>query len=523
MTTTHERYRPFILLLLLICSQAVLADDPPTASGIQSIRTLRPGTEDGPSSSTHGPIIYDPNGNIVAIGASYYVYDSMSRIKTASVERGGYIHEQTYTYDVYGNRTAVDLVSHSTDPGTNRLTAFGAAYDDAGNLTSWQPAGSAVARHYDYDALNTLIYEEIDPVTSRHHVYTADGERFWTLTGSYGSSCPNGICSRSQISLRDLSGRVLREFTDDGQSGTWVHRDYIYRDAEILASITPTGTHHYSLDHLGTPRVVTGQDGYMLAEHTYFPFGAEITDGAPTDGRLRFTGHEQRDTDVGGATFAELDYMHARYYSNRTGRFLSVDPMLDEEAALYSPQRWNRYSYVAGNPLRYVDPNGELVIAAAPALGVGVLVGTAAVVWHTYQMQTNPQYRAAAYKVTADLLNTLNERSDEFAHRTTEWLKDAYRRASGEARRKLEKELKARRERNKGKARGGKREPKKPKSGNDDPAKSTFNIGEHALDLWTLEGPEGTFIGSGFQFEHNLNLDWERSIACPSGVGGCPF
>ena len=55
----------------------------------------------------------------------------------------------------------------------------------------------------------------------------------------------------------------------------------------------------------------------------------------------------------------ELDYMHARFHSPLTGRFLSVDPALTSRA-LKQPQAWNRYSYVIGNPLKYVDPAGEL-------------------------------------------------------------------------------------------------------------------------------------------------------------------
>src|SRR5688572_21857163 len=51
--------------------------------------------------------------------------------------------------------------------------------------------------------------------------------------------------------------------------------------------------------------------------------------------------------------------MHARYYDDGLGRFLSVDPVLDTQKALKEPQRWNRYSYVTNNPLRYVDPDGR--------------------------------------------------------------------------------------------------------------------------------------------------------------------
>jgi hypothetical protein len=43
--------------------------------------------------------------------------------------------------------------------------------------------------------------------------------------------------------------------------------------------------------------------------------------------------------------------------------FLSVDPVLDTQKALKEPQRWNRYSYVINNPLRYTDPDGRDIYA----------------------------------------------------------------------------------------------------------------------------------------------------------------
>ncbi len=62
-----------------------------------------------------------------------------------------------------------------------------------------------------------------------------------------------------------------------------------------------------------------------------------------------------------GAEFQDLDYMHARYYAPRLGRFLSVDPIGGE---LLRPQSWNRYVYARNNPLKWVDPTGETISLA---------------------------------------------------------------------------------------------------------------------------------------------------------------
>lgn len=51
-----------------------------------------------------------------------------------------------------------------------------------------------------------------------------------------------------------------------------------------------------------------------------------------------------------------LDYMHARYRSPLTSRFLSTDPVPGSPT---SPQSWNRYVYATNNPLGRVDRNGR--------------------------------------------------------------------------------------------------------------------------------------------------------------------
>jgi len=55
-----------------------------------------------------------------------------------------------------------------------------------------------------------------------------------------------------------------------------------------------------------------------------------------------------------------FDYMHARYFSPHLGRFMSVDPS-QESFDPKKPQSWNRYAYVRGNPLQYVDPDGRVI------------------------------------------------------------------------------------------------------------------------------------------------------------------
>lgn len=62
---------------------------------------------------------------------------------------------------------------------------------------------------------------------------------------------------------------------------------------------------------------------------------------------------KKRDTESGN------DYFGARYYASTMGRFLSPDPIIQNELRLVNPQRWNKYAYVINNPLTLTDPTGK--------------------------------------------------------------------------------------------------------------------------------------------------------------------
>jgi len=128
------------------------------------------------------------------------------------------------------------------------------------------------------------------------------------------------------------------------------------RGSQMLAAEVPetARTRHFHLDHLGTPRLITGNGGAELSRHNYQTFGVEIASpSASADGASRekkqFTGHE-RDAE-------SLDYMHARFYAPYMGRFLCPDPVMHMKRAVPQPQRWNRYAYAINNPVR--NPDGR--------------------------------------------------------------------------------------------------------------------------------------------------------------------
>ncbi|MGH2628036.1 MAG: RHS repeat-associated core domain-containing protein, partial [Anaerolineales bacterium] len=388
---------------------------------------------------------------------------------------GGLQRYQTYTFDPFGNLTTIGGDpwaagrSTPTSPATNRLT--GGSYDGAGSLTAWQ------GNTYTYDAFG-MMTGSLSSGEDRRFIYTAGDERLWTYQVPGGAS--------STWALRDLDGRVLREY--DAHVSWATAKDYVYRDGQLLATSHPAeGVRHLHLDHLGTPRAVSGSasaadgfytltpcrvvdtrnqaapvaagetrivqvagvcgvpaaaaavslnmtvvdatergemtampatvvsvpsstvisypaslarannavlklgngalgfysrqpagsahlvvdvngyfvegEGAAVAYHAYFPFGEELTSAFQDSEQMKFTGHE-RDLNNLTSVADDLDYMHARFCSPLTGRFLSVDRSgASPDPA--RPQSWNRYTYSLNNPLKYVDPDGQVWVSTA--------------------------------------------------------------------------------------------------------------------------------------------------------------
>jgi RHS repeat-associated protein len=122
--------------------------------------------------------------------------------------------------------------------------------------------------------------------------------------------------------------------------------------------VPPTGMFFLHPDHLGSINMITDGFGNVItggnnggkSSINYKPYG-EInrTDSSGPDiTKFKYTGQEE-DKESG------LLYYKARYYDPAIGRFLQADSVVMPEN-LYG---MNRYMYVDGNPVKYVDPSGN--------------------------------------------------------------------------------------------------------------------------------------------------------------------
>jgi RHS repeat-associated protein len=294
---------------------------------------------------------------------------------------------QQYTYDAFANLIRIDLngVTYqdvATSTSTNRLTASG--YDASGNMSTWG------GYTYGYDALDAMA-TLLGGTLNKAYRYDADGERVGFREGASGPWT---------YALRGLDGKVLREYSYNGSSWSW-GKDYVYRGGLLLAEVDSGGTKNFTLDHLGTPRLIT--DASRNSEyHAYWGYGQEI-DTAVGSERMKFTGHERDDPGNAGA----LDYMHARYYNPTIGRFLAVDQGNGKPEA---PGSWNRYAYSQGNPAKYVDADGRVVVLV---LGVPAAywAGAALVSAATTYVVTHPALQTQLTSILATVHERLHEQT----------------------------------------------------------------------------------------------------------------
>ncbi len=315
------------------------------------------GVQSGQNWST-GPYTYDGSGNISHMGQDDFTYDKVSRVVTSVVSGS----TQDYTYDAYGNLLSVTTGGSTrnipANSSTNRLQGAH-LYDGRGNLKYW-----GAQEFHEYDELNMIKQvhagSNAGAPVARAYAYTADDERLLTVSGPF----------EYEFTLRDLDGKVLREIKSDPATETWsVTLDNIWMDGRLVGFVDNGSEVHAHTDHLGTPRLHTDANGAEVSRHIYFPFGEEIPPAGQSLIPMKFTGHERDASTIG--TAAELDYMHARYYSAHWGRFSSVDPA-QRSFDLKLPQSWNRYSYVRNNPTKFVDPDGEILETAWDLANIGI-------------------------------------------------------------------------------------------------------------------------------------------------------
>jgi len=323
---------------------------------------------------------YDTIGNLktrtdaITGVSAVYEYDALNRLKSEQRQGGGLPSTQTITwvYDDIGN------ISSRSDVGTYAYNPSGASsvrphavtgitgtvngqanptylYDANGNLSSVKQPGGAVLRSVTWNSYNKAdsISQTVAGVTNKlDFLYDSEGDRVREVFSA------NGSVKRTTVYLNAGAGLVYEEETSGGVTKK---KHYINGTGGTIGVYTLTGStwnkQYWHKDHLGSPMVITDDNGVVIERLAYEPFGKRRNANGVTDAngtltssntRRGFTGHEH-DDEVG------LVNMNGRVFDQAIGRFLSADPLI--QSPTYQ-QSYNRYSYLWNSPLNGTDPSG---------------------------------------------------------------------------------------------------------------------------------------------------------------------
>ena len=177
----------------------------------------------------------------------------------------------------------------------------------------------------------------------------------------------------------------------DALSKLTAYRTYLSGPLGVFAVVSQTGGEVDSVtyvlkDHLGSWTVFADEDGDLVREESFDAWGnrrnpatwtgytvPELVEGPMFE--RGFTGHEHME-------YTGMINMNGRLYDPVMSTFLSVDSYVQEPDF---SQSFNRYAYCLNNPLKYVDPNGESILAISIIVGAVVCAyigGAAANGWN---------------------------------------------------------------------------------------------------------------------------------------------
>jgi RHS repeat-associated protein len=282
-----------------------------------------------------------------------YAYDNVYRLTQEKIDEPGTTSDQTitYNYDTIGNRTQMNrngvLTTYAYDANDRLLTETSGAltlastYDNNGNLKT--RGDSTVTDSYAYNAENRLVTAQVQSGANPGPVaysYDADGIRTGIKAG--------GVTTTFLVDKNTDYAQAISE-TVGATTAT-----YTYGNSQIISQTRlGEGTHFYLADGHQSTRQLTDSLGAVSASYTYDAFGVQLQASGTTSNDFLYTG-EQFDPNIG------FYYLRARYYSQKTGRFVSTDAY---EGNIFDPISLHRYLYAHGNPVDMRDPSGNATLS----------------------------------------------------------------------------------------------------------------------------------------------------------------
>ncbi|ACU38695.1 RHS repeat-associated core domain-containing protein [Actinosynnema mirum] len=318
---------------------------------------------------------YDASGNITRIADApsgtvpdiqCFAYDHLRRmtdawtpstgdcnaVKSTAALGGAAPYWHSWTFDKTGNR--LTETQHAAAGDTVRTTAYPAAGQPqphtATSVTTTSPTG---------DSIDTFAYDRSGNTTSRlvggdrqvleydvegkvSKVRNPDGKESTYLYDANGSRL---ISREPSATTLYVFGQEIR--LEKGTSKPSWTRQYSHGGEVVAVRNSVSGLKWVIADHQGTNQMSVHPDTLEPQRRRQTPYG-EARGGLPSawPDRLGFVGGRN---DESGLT-----QVGARLYDGASGRFLTADPVIDNN----DPQQMNGYAYSNNSPVTFSDPTG---------------------------------------------------------------------------------------------------------------------------------------------------------------------
>jgi RHS repeat-associated protein len=308
-----------------------------------------------------------------------YTYDGLDRL-TQATRNDGTVFQ--YGFDAGGNLVTKsgfdadgDLVLQQRTPvaGTNRL-----ANDGLGNALTWGIGGHLLGKGdlaYGYDDGGLLTEVRRNGQIVERHLHDHDQQRIVTVEPRPdGALVTYDLSGVYQVRQRVRNGQVTAEqrvktlFLGDMPHARITTGDSALEPERPNPSDVP-GVRYLHSDPVGSTQLVSDEQGNLVAELSYTPYGElDESIGNAHGERRQFAGAEAFEA-------SGLLAMGIRHYDPSLGQFTAPDTMAGNPM---SSLDLNPYLYARGNPVSYRDPSGRfpVLLVVIGALAGAVIGGT---------------------------------------------------------------------------------------------------------------------------------------------------
>ncbi len=347
-----------------------------------------------------------------------YTFDALYRMTQAHLDQGrdGFDELLLYRYDLIDNLTSKTSSQGEASPahvgelsyggagaGPHAVTRAGGldmSYDQAGNMTrkgqlsiQWDCFGRVGGVELGQQLTQYAYGPGNRRVLTRHgdHTTWSISDQFEVRNGVAVIQVDVGERRLAEIEFMGLAPMVMSDLNEDEQidaADAWmsqatdagvIEEDPQARrdtpgallEAAVARLLVGEGqTTFFHADHQSNVMATTDQDGQLLEQRTYYPYGLERQNQQARS--AGFNGQVQ----VDGAALVAFD---ARHFDPQLGRWLSPDPLYDRQGSAhmsYPAEVTSAYAGMINNPASFRDGDGQSVVATFAVLGMEMAINS---------------------------------------------------------------------------------------------------------------------------------------------------